>query len=94
MTNKEAIAVLKKDRDLCLFNPMTGEKEPMNEDCRQSADAYSVAIEALEKPEIIRCKDCKYLGGYSCLLVEGLARQTSESYCSLGERKEKTDGNS
>ena len=49
MTLEEAISILKKDRDLCLFNPMTGEQEPMNEDCRQSAEAYDVILKELER---------------------------------------------
>ena len=54
MTREEAIAQLKSDRDLCNFNPMTGEEEPMNEDCRKSAEALDIAIKALEKEP---CKD-------------------------------------
>lgn len=49
MTYEEAIKILHKDRALCMFNPMTGVDEPMNEDCRLSAFALDVAIEALEK---------------------------------------------
>lgn len=49
MTREEAIAQLKMDRDLCSFNPMTGEEEPMNEDCRKSAEALNIAINALER---------------------------------------------
>ena len=49
MTREEAIAQLKMDRDLCNFNPMTGEEEPMNEDCRKSAEALDMAIKALEQ---------------------------------------------
>ena len=49
MTREEAIAPLKMDRDLCNFNPMTGEEEPMNEDCRKSAEALNMAIKALEQ---------------------------------------------
>ena len=49
MTNEEAISVLTKDRALCLFNPWTGEDVPLNEDCRMSAEAMKLAIEALEK---------------------------------------------
>ena len=54
MTNEEALERLKMDRDLCNFNPMTGEEEPMNEDCRKSAAALDIAIEALER---MSCKD-------------------------------------
>lgn len=49
MTLEEALCILKKDRDLCLFNPTTGEREPMNEDCRQSAEAYDVILKELER---------------------------------------------
>ena len=49
MTREEAIVQLKMDRDLCNFNPMTGEKEPMNEDCRKSVEALDMAINALEQ---------------------------------------------
>ena len=54
MTREEAIAQLKMDRDLCNFNPMTGEEAPMNEDCRKSAEALDMAIKALEQES---CKD-------------------------------------
>ena len=49
MTREEAIAQLKRDRDLCNFNPMTGEEEPMNEDCRKSVEALDLAIKAIER---------------------------------------------
>ena len=59
MTREEAIARLKLDRDLCNFNPMTGEEEPMNEDCRKSAEALDMAIKALgQKPKIGRWIPC------------------------------------
>lgn len=51
MTLEEAVNILKKDRDLCMFNPMTGERKPMNEDCRQSAEAYDVILKELERQE-------------------------------------------
>ena len=54
MTEKEAIARLKLDRDLCNFNPMTGEEEPMNEDCRKSAEALDIAIKALDQVAKLR----------------------------------------
>ena len=40
----EAMDVLRRDRDLCNFNPMTGEEQPMNEDCRLSAEAYDTIL--------------------------------------------------
>ena len=51
MTNKEAIEILNRDRDLCRFNPMTGERVPMSKDCEDSANALDVAISALEKQD-------------------------------------------
>lgn len=48
MTIDEAMQVLKRDRDLCMFNPTTGECEPMNEDCRRSAEAYDVILSEWE----------------------------------------------
>ena len=49
MTREEVKEQLKTDRDLCNFNPMTGEEEPMNEDCRKSAEALDIAIKVLEQ---------------------------------------------
>ena len=76
MTREEAIAQLKMDRDLCNFNPMTGEEEPMNEDCRKSADALDIAIKALEQEPVLdkikdeieteygQCDICEYFEDY------------------------------
>ena len=52
MTNAEAIEILKRDRDLCRFNPMTGERVPMSKDCEDSANALDVAISALEPKDV------------------------------------------
>lgn len=54
MTREVAIAQLKMYRDLCNFNPMTGEEEPMNEEFRKLAEALDMAIIALEEPERIK----------------------------------------
>lgn len=70
MTLEEALNILKKDRELCLFNPMTGEREPMNDDCRRSAEAYDVILKALPKkgrwlkftPRNIREMECSECG--------------------------------
>jgi hypothetical protein len=45
---KEVIRQLEYDRDMCMFNPETGENEPMNEDCRKSAEALTFAINYLK----------------------------------------------
>lgn len=49
MTLQEAIKQLEYDRGMCLFNPSTGEDEPMNEDCRRSAEALEIAIKTLKR---------------------------------------------
>lgn len=50
MTVKEAIERLKYDREMCYFNPDTGETgEPYDEECREMAQALDIAIEALNQ---------------------------------------------
>lgn len=52
MTNEEAISRLKYDRDMCFFDPATGENDrPINADCAEMAEALEVAIKALETVE-------------------------------------------
>ena len=63
MTREEAIAQLKMDRDLANFNPMTGEEEPMNEDCRKSVEALDMAIKALEQQYLNQTD--QYNAGYN-----------------------------
>ena len=42
--------------------------------------------------EIVRCKDCKWYSAYiGCDRLTGLVGANEDSYCSRGERKEKTD---
>ena len=48
MTKDEVISILKRDKALCEFNPMTGEPKPMNEDCKQSAEALGYVLAILE----------------------------------------------
>lgn len=60
MDRERMIEVLKRDRDLALFDPTTGECRPMNELNAESAEALEMAIIELEQQEIIRCRDCKY----------------------------------
>ena len=92
MTREEAIAQLKRDRDLCNFNPMTGEEEPMNEDCRKSAEALGMAIKALEQqPEIIHCKECKFYTEMRQDLNTGICSLAcrhlgGDGFCSEAER--------
>ena len=49
MTIEEMIEVLKYNKEMCLFDPTTGENIPMSEDCRRTADALEVAIGLLKK---------------------------------------------
>lgn len=49
MTVKEAIDRLKYDREMCYFDPSTGETgQPYSEDCKEMAEALDIAIEALK----------------------------------------------
>ena len=86
MTREEAIAQLKMDRDLCNFNPMTGEEEPMNEDCRKSADALDIAIKAIEQQP---CEDAVSRGEVNMLCARYLKTATDdhvafyEHFCDL-----------
>lgn len=57
--------------------------------------ALQMAIEALNQPEIVRCKECKYCGSYirdgikfaKCELKHNWMPQ-SEWFCADGERRE------
>ena len=49
MTGEEAIAQLKLYKDLCNFNPMTGERELTSEFYRKRTEALDMAIKVLEK---------------------------------------------
>lgn len=49
MTVKEAIDELKYSRDMCYFDPSTGETgKPYSEECERMAQALDIAIRALE----------------------------------------------
>lgn len=47
----EAIEILKRDRDLYNFNPWTGDRVPISDFCKRSAEALDLAISALENQE-------------------------------------------
>ncbi len=47
MDREQMIEVLKMNRDLAMFNPMTGECRPMNELNAESAEALDMAIKEL-----------------------------------------------
>lgn len=49
MTIKEAINELKYSRDMCYFDPSTGETgKPYSEECERMAQALDIVIEALK----------------------------------------------
>lgn len=84
MTYEEAISTLTKDRALCLFNPLTGDVGPLNEDCRMSAEAMNLAIEALEKqipkkPRETRCALMCASCGHK--ITEKGCKKLNRSYC-------------
>lgn len=74
MTNQEAISILKTWR-------VTGDKEH---------EALEMAFSALQAAEIIRCKDCRWYGFYSCKLHGNSWMRDGNGYCDRAERR--TDG--
>ena len=66
MTIEKAITQLKMDRDLCNFNPFTGEEEPMNTNCKKSAEALDMAVRALEMQNEL----AEYSGMDICQFIE------------------------
>lgn len=52
MTREEAMQRLKYDREMCYFDPSTGEAgQPYSEDCKEMAEALDIAIEAIKALE-------------------------------------------
>lgn len=49
MSLHKAIDILKMNRDLCMFNPDTGEKEPMNQACKDLADAINTVLSVISE---------------------------------------------
>lgn len=57
MTVKEAIDELKYSRDMCYFDPSTGETgKPYSEECERMAQALDIAIKALESGSVENCQ--------------------------------------
>ena len=90
MDNKEAIKLL-KNMHWSITNKMNGEVP--------SSLALNMAIKALEQPEIIRCKDCKYAN----MTTDGECKycdiwfpdekvyMPGDYYCGSAERRGKAD---
>ena len=78
MTREEAIRIL-KDFSLCgVYHQLVH----MND---VDSEAMSMAIKALEQPEIIRCKDCMHNGSYD---TDCPIDWNGKEYCSFAERRE------
>lgn len=56
MTREEAIKILKPIRDTYVDHANIA----MTVEADNNAEALEMAVESLEQPEIIRCKDCKH----------------------------------
>ena len=97
MTNEEAIKLI--DDRMCFGRGRWSEHHrPVIDEYWQAGE---MAIKALEQPEIIRCKDCKYwVPGYitdnddfippKCGEWQQMVGHSSDDYCSLAERREVT----
>ena len=64
---------------------------PIGEDAQDYDEMFIGVIR--RQPELVRCKDCKWLGHYSdgvpfCDHPDGLACIDPDDYCSRAERKE------
>lgn len=86
MTRNEAIEILDK---MPLCNECDSSNFPYT--CVECGDAFLMAMEALKQPDIVRCKDCKYV---ECEGVEGFLvcdlsgfSHSPEFFCADGERR-------
>lgn len=75
MTRKEAIENIRKHFDYM-------------QEWITPKEVLKVALEALEQPKIVRCKDCKYHGNIYPDYCVNLEQNTNDDfYCADGERK-------
>lgn len=97
MTVKEAIDRLKYDREMCYFDPSTGETgQPYSEDCKEMAEALDIAIEALKNESgeqseqktgqwiyMKDCEDCWLCSNCKdiFILLEGTPKDNNYNYC-------------
>lgn len=80
MTNRDAIDILRK-----LEPPRTSKKH--FDDFMQARD---MAIEALSKPEIVRCKNCQRYEYGICKKAGLCVNKSPNGFCDWGERREVT----
>ncbi len=78
MDRKEAIEILKKNK------PTSDPRRCGIELC----EAVDIAIEALQEPEIVHCKDCRYWDKEIMYCNHTGMQIEPDGYCVYGERKE------
>lgn len=77
MTRKEAIIRIKDHMDIHRMYEPKGTK---------ISEALDMAIKALEQPEIIHCKDCKWKQGSECVRFADV-RPFPDDFCRRAERR-------
>ena len=78
MDRKEAIEILKKNK------PTSDPRRCGIELC----EAVDIAIEALQEPEIVHCKDCRHWDKEIMYCNHTGMQIEPDGYCVYGERKE------
>ena len=81
MIKEEAIRFLKEQKDV-LLKGCFWEKTRMDIN-----EAFDMAVETLEQPEIIRCWECKWHKGTNFCGNFNVIGFYPNDYCSLAERK-------
>ena len=78
MDRKEAVEILKKN------NPTSDPRRCGTELC----EAVDMAIEALQEPEIVHCKDCRHWDKEIMYCNHTGMQIEPDGYCVYGERRE------
>ena len=92
MNREEIIHELKYAQAMCQFNPSTGDVGFRDKEDELQYEALKMAIEALQQPQIIYCKDCKFYTSMRPDLKTGICSLASrhlgdDGFCSEAERK-------
>ena len=82
MTNKEAIEYLEKLYMQAEITDVYGDID----DTEPYDTAVDMSIKALEQPEVIYCKDCKWKQGSECVRFSDV-RPFADDFCSRAERR-------